>query len=184
MALDASKVRTYVIDLLKEKKALTEREVKAAIGKAFKVNPKTIGAGVIREVRKRMGIDRQSALAHARAILRKEPLLEAKKVINAIGERFGVRLGPPDVSRLRPRKARAGRGRARKAAAPAKAARTPKAAAPVKVAASKRRGRKTARTAARASARVRKAGAGRVTVSFEGTGDPADLAAFFLTLGK
>ena len=95
-------IRTFVMDLLKKSKALTEREVKAAIGKAFKVNPKTISAGVIRDARKRLGIDRPGAIAFARAMLKKNPVLEAKKVIDAVGSKFGVRLGPPDVSRLSP----------------------------------------------------------------------------------
>ena len=99
-------IRTFVTDTLKKNKALTEREVKAAIGKVFKLNPKTISAGVIRDVRKRLGIDRPGAIAYAKAMLKKNPVLEAKKVIEAVGSKFGIRLGPPDVSRLRP-----GRGR-------------------------------------------------------------------------
>ena len=76
--------------------------MKAAIGKAFKLNPKTISAGVIRDVRKRLGIDRPGAIAYAKALLKKNPVLEAKKVIESVGGKFGIRLGPPDVSRLRP----------------------------------------------------------------------------------
>src|SRR5471030_1885384 len=95
-------IRTFVMDQLKKNKALTEREVKAAIGKVFKLNPKTISAGIIRDVRKRLGIDRPGAIAYAKAMLKKDPVLEAKKVIDAVGSKFGVRLGPPDVSRLRP----------------------------------------------------------------------------------
>src|SRR5512143_2544847 len=98
----AAGIRTFVTDTLKKNKALTEREVKAAIGKAFKLNPKTISAGVIRDVRKRLGIDRPGAIAYAKAMLKKDPVLEAKKVIETVGSKFGIRLGPPDVSRLRP----------------------------------------------------------------------------------
>ena len=102
MEKSVAKVRGFVIDLLKKNKALTEREVKAAIGRAFKLNPKTISAGVIRDVRKKLGIDRPGAIAFAKALLDKNPVLEAKKVIEEVGTRFGVRLGAPDVSRLRP----------------------------------------------------------------------------------
>src|ERR1017187_9039042 len=91
-------IRTFVTDLLKKNKVLTEREVKAAIGKVFKLNPKTISAGVIRDVRKRLGIDRPGAIAYARAMLKKNPVLEAKKVIETVGSKFGIRLGPPDAA--------------------------------------------------------------------------------------
>ena len=156
-------IRTFVVDLLKKSKALTEREVKAAIGKAFKVNPKTISAGVIRDARKRLGIDRPGAIAFARAMLKKNPVLEAKKVIDAVGSKFGVRLGPPDVSRLRP----AG-SRRRRAARTA----SPKAAATGAAAATVRRGR---------PGRPPKAGRsfGSISVTYQGSGRPEDLAAFF-----
>ena len=113
MDKNVAKVRGFVTDLLKKNKALTEREVKAAIGRAFKLNPKTISAGVIREVRKRLGIDRPGAIAFAKALLDKNPVLEAKRVIEEVGTRFGVRLGAPDVSRLRPVGARRRRGAGR-----------------------------------------------------------------------
>ena len=113
MEKNVAKVRGFVTDLLKKNKALTEREVKAAIGRAFKLNPKTISAGVIRDVRKKLGIDRPGAIAYARALLDKNPVLEAKKVIEEVGTRFGIRLGAPDVSRLRPVGARRRRGAGR-----------------------------------------------------------------------
>ena len=152
-------IRTFVMDLLKKNKALTEREVKAAIGKAFKLNPKTISAGVIREVRKRLGIDRPGAIAYAKAMLKKNPVLEAKKVIESVGGKFGVRLGPPDVSRLRP----AGSKRQR-AVRPVRAA--------VAKAASVRRGRPGRPPKASRSG-------GDISVTYQGSGRPADLAAFF-----
>ncbi|HQR44427.1 MAG TPA: hypothetical protein PK598_00210, partial [Thermoanaerobaculia bacterium] len=118
MALDVAKVRAYVTDLLKKNKKLTEREVKALIGKTFRVSPKSVGAAAIREVRATLGIDRPGAIAFAKKMLAEDPALEAKKVIQAIGERFGIRLGAPDVSRLRPKKAGAAprRGRPPRAA--------------------------------------------------------------------
>ena len=153
----AAGIRTFVTDTLKKNKALTEREVKAAIGKMFKLNPKTISAGVIRDVRKRLGIDRPGAIAYAKAMLKKDPVLEAKKVIETVGGKFGIRLGPPDVSRLRP----AGSKRQR-----AVRARVAGAAGPV------RRGRpgrppKTSRSGS------------EISVTYQGSGRPEDLAAFF-----
>jgi hypothetical protein len=152
-------IRTFVTDTLKKNKALTEREVKAAIGKVFKLNPKTISAGVIRDVRKRLGIDRPGAIAFAKAMLKKTPALEAKKVIETVGGKFGIRLGPPDVSRLRP-------------------------------AGSKRhRAVRSARPAGRAAAFVTRGRPGRppkasrsgggISVTYQGSGRPEDLAAFF-----
>ena len=159
-------IRTFVMDLLKKSKALTEREVKAAIGQAFKLNPKTISAGVIREARKRLGIDRPGAIAFAQAMLKKNPVLEAKKVIDADGSKFGVRLGPPDVSRLRPA------GSRRRGAARAKVPKTMTAGSGAAAAATVRRGRpgrppKTGRTF------------GSISVTYQGSGRPEDLAAFF-----
>lgn len=157
-------IRTFVTDLVKKNKALTEREVKAAIGKVFKLNPKTISAGVIRDVRKRLGIDRPGAIAYAKAMLKKNPVLEAKKVIETVGSKFGIRLGPPDVSRLRPA------GSKRKRAV------------------------RTASAAGRATASVRRGRPGRppkasrsggdISVTYQGSGRPEDLAAFFRGLAR
>ena len=151
-------IRTFVTDLVKKNKALTEREVKAAIGKAFKLNPKTISAGIIRDVRKRLGIDRPGAIAYAKAMLKKNPVLEAKKVIETVGSKFGIRLGPPDVSRLRP----AGSKRQR-------AVRTARAAGAT---ASVKRGRPGRPPKASRSG-------GAISVTYQGSGRPEDLAAFF-----
>jgi len=170
MALDMGKVRSFVMDLLKKNKALTEREVKAAIAKAFKVNPKKVGAAIIRDVRVSLGIDRPGALAYARTMLAKSPGLEAKKVIETIGTKFGIRLGPPDVSRLRSKKKGAGarRGRPRAAAAGRRAG---------------RRGR-AAKAPARAVRLPKAAAKGKkvISVAYHGTGLPQALAAFFRSL--
>jgi len=155
MDRNVAKVRGFVTDLLKKNRALTEREVKGAIGRAFKLNPKTISAGVIRDVRKKLGIDRPGAIAYARALLDKNPVLEAKKVIEEIGRRFGIRLGAPDVSRLRPVGARRRRGGPRADRAQVR------------------------RTASRGG---RKAGA--ISVTYQGSGHPEDLAAFFRSLAE
>jgi len=158
-------IRTFVTDQLKKNKALTEREVKAAIGKVFKLNPKTISAGIIRDVRKRLGIDRPGAIAYAKAMLRKDPVLEAKKVIDAVGSKFGVRLGPPDVSRLRPAGSRRRRS-VRKAAAAGPA---------VAGGASVRRGKPGRPPKAARSGSA-------ISVTYQGNGKPEDLAAFFRSL--
>jgi hypothetical protein len=170
MEMSPAGIRTFVVDLLKKNKALTEREVKAAIGRAFKLNPKKISAGVIRAARKRLGIDRPGAIAFAQAMLKKNPVLEAKKVIDAVGSKFGVRLGPPDVSRLRPAGSR--RRRAARAAAPKAAAAGSGAAA-----ATVRRGR---------PGRPPKAGrsVGSISMTYQGSGRPEDLAAFFRGLAS
>jgi hypothetical protein len=176
MDLDVQKAERYVTDLLKKNKALTEREVKAALGKVFKMNPKKIGAAVIREVRKKLGIDRPAALDYARAMLKKDPVLEARKVIDTIGGKFGVRLGPPDVSRLRPKSARRGRrgGRPKRAGRPA-------AAAAVRVARKAGRPGRPGRPGRKPGVSV-KFGKGRISINYSGVGSPGDLAAFFRSL--
>ena len=214
MALDANKFRSFVEEFLRSDRSRTEREVKAAAIKALKVNPREVGASVIRDVRKKMGIDRPSALSHARALLAKDPAVEARKVIDAIREKFGIRLGPPDVSRLRPRSGSTGRGRpARRGRRPASAAR-PAPAQTAAPAAAKARGRRRGRRRAKPSvtqaaavapvsslapamaAPKRRPGRpvrvaapveatkGEISMTFEGKGSPADLAAFFLSLSR
>ena len=111
MATDMEKVRQAAEVLLKENKALNEKDVKAALAKSLKVKAADIGAGLIREVRRKLGIDRPAALAWARAYLVKAPTTDAKTVIEAVAERFGIRLGPPDVTRLRPVEAHGVRSR-------------------------------------------------------------------------
>ena len=194
MAEQPQKVRTFVMDLLKKNKALTEREVKAKIGREFKLNPKSISAGVIREVRAALGIDRPGALAFAKKMLAESPALEAKKVIGAIASRFGIRLGPPDVSRLRPRRSGvaprrgrppkvAGRGPGRPAKVAKRGPGRPRKAAPAPAAATA----PAAPAAAPAAKRGRPAAAkkgGSITVTYQGTGSPEALAAFFRSLSS
>lgn len=176
MALDVEKVRAYVTGLLKKNKALTEREVKALIGKTFRVSPKSVGAAVIRDVRAALGIDRPGALAHARKMLADDPALAAKKVIRTVGEKFGIRLGPPDVSRLRPGKAGAvgRRGRPRKAGrrGPGR---------PPKAASAKAAAVKLPARAGRPAKGGAKSG-GVISVTYQGQGLPEALAAFFKSL--
>ena len=69
------------------------------------MKPAEIGAGIIREVRRKLGIDRPSALAWARNLLAKAPTTEARVVIEGVAEKFGLR-SDHDVTRLRPKESR------------------------------------------------------------------------------
>src|SRR5271169_3990088 len=94
-----ARLKAYITDILKKDKALNEREVKAAVQRGLKLGRTPIGAGVIREVRRSLGIDRPLAIAYAKSLLVKHPTLEAKKVIEDVGKRFGISLQAPNVSR-------------------------------------------------------------------------------------
>lgn len=175
MAVDTDRLHQVVESLLKGNKSLNEKDVKVAAGKQLRVRPEEIGAGAIREVRRKLGIDRPSALAWARALLAKAPTTEAKVVIDGVAERFGIRLGPPDVTRLRPQEARRPRKNGRKKAGRAKVLR------PEVVDAAARKGRgKAAPEPTVVPGPVK----GEVSVTFQGRGTPEDLARFFLSLSK
>lgn len=176
MPNDADRLRQAVESLLKENKALNEKDVKSAVGKLLKLKPAAIGAGVIREVRRKLGIDRPAALAWARAYLAKAPTTEARVVIQTVAEKFGIRLGPPDVTRLRPQEARRPRKNGRKKAGRAKVLRPEV----VDVAARKGRGKAAAAEPVVVAGPVK----GEVSVTFQGRGTPEDLARFFLSLSK
>jgi hypothetical protein len=113
-----ARVKAIITDILKKDKTLNERAVKAAVRKGLKLGRAPLGAGVIRQVRRSLRIDRPRAIAYARNLLAKYPTLEAKKVIEEVGERFGISLAAPDVSHLRPGKKKVSghlrRARARK----------------------------------------------------------------------
>ncbi len=181
MATDVDRLRQTVESLLKADKSLNEREVKIAAGKALKVKPDSIGAGIIREVRRKMGIDRPAALAWARAVLAKAPTTEARVVIDGVAERFGIRVGPPDVTRLRPKEARRPRKNGRKSAR--RAAPEAKVLQPEVVDAAPKKGRGKSPKAS-APAVVPAAAKGEVSVTFQGRGLPEDLARFFLSLSR
>lgn len=85
-----------VTALLTKNKALTEKEVIEQI--------KGSDRKMVREVRRAMGIDRPSAIAAVRAWLKHHPRSKAKGVIHDCLHLYGIHLGPPDVSRLRPRR--------------------------------------------------------------------------------
>lgn len=87
--------------LLMKNKALTEKEVLEQV--------KGTSRKEIRALRVSLGIDRQSAIADARSRLAQEPSIRAARLIEEILATYGVRLGPPDVSRLRPVKKKTGR---------------------------------------------------------------------------
>ena len=177
MATDTDRLRHTVESILKEDKSLNERDVKTAVGKVLKMKPADIGAGVIREVRRKLGIDRPSALAWARALLTKAPTTEARVIIEGVAEKFGIRVGPPDVTRLRPVEARRPRKNGRKKAG------RPKVLKPEVVEAVPRKGRGKA---AKIPEPVVVPGPvkGEVSVTFQGRGTPEDLARFFLSLSK
>jgi hypothetical protein len=146
------RVKTFITDVLKKNKALTEREVKAAVRRGLKLGSAPLSAGVIREVRRKLGIDRPRAISYAKSLLAKNPTLEAKKVIEDVGEKFGIKLQAPDVSRLRP----AGAKREKKAVAKA----LPQAAP----------------TTRRSH--------GSISVTYQASGIPEDVAHFFRSLAE
>jgi hypothetical protein len=152
-----ARVKTYIADVLKKNKNLTEREVKAAVRRGLKLGGAPLSAGVIREVRRKLGIDRPRAIAYAQSLLAKTPTLEAKKVIGDVGERFGIRLQAPDVSRLRPAGARRTKA---KTVAKANGQAAPK--------------------VSPASARSH----GSISVTYEARGIPEDIAQFFRSLAE
>jgi hypothetical protein len=180
MATDVDKLRQAAESLLKDDKTLNEKDVKAALARMLKVKPAEIGAGIIREVRRKLGIDRPTALAWARAQLAKTPTTEARVVIDAVAEKFGIRLGPPDVTRLRPQEARRPRKNGRKKAGHAARAKVLR---PEVVEAVPKKGRGKA---AKMPEPVVVPGPvkGEVSVTFQGRGNPEDLARFFLSLSK
>jgi len=89
-----------VRDLLTKKPDMTEKEVLAKV--------KSADRRTIRGVRVSMGIDRQTALDAARSWLKINPGEPAKVVIHRCLEAYGIHLGPPDVSRLRPKSKKKG----------------------------------------------------------------------------
>lgn len=180
MAKSMDKLRQTVESILQKNKSLNERDVKAVAGKALKVKPEEIGAGVIREVRREMGIDRPAALAWARALLAKAPTTEARVVIEGVAEKFGIRVGPPDVTRLRPKEARRPRKNGRKKVGRPVSARVLR---PEVVEAAPKKGREKTTKAAEPMAGQGPV-KGEVSVTFQGRGNPEDLARFFLSLSK
>ncbi len=151
-------LKAYITNILKKNKSLTEREVKAAVGKGLKLGGKPIGAGVIRKVRRSLGIDRPRAIAYARNLLAKTPTLEGKKVIEEPGERFGISLGAPDVSRLRP----AGAGRKRMS----RRKRAPRTKVEVQL------------------TRKSQGSSGAISVTYDAKGTPEEVAHFFRSLAQ
>ena len=157
-----ARLKAYITDILKKDKTLKERAVKAAVRKGLKLGRTPIGAGVIREVRRKLGIDRPRAIAYARNLLAKYPTLEAKKVIKDVGERFGISLAAPDVSHLRPAGARKKKvsGQLRRA-----------------------RARKKKVVAAKVEVQpTRQRSSGTISVAYDAKGTPEEVARFFRSL--
>jgi hypothetical protein len=157
------RLKAHIKDILKKDRTLNELAVKAAIRKGLKLGRTPISAGVIREVRRSLGIDRPRALSYARNLLAKYPTLEAKKVIEDVGERFGISLAAPDVSHLRPGKKKVS-GRLRRART-----RKKKVAAAKVGPQPKRRGRRSFAA---------------VSATHKATGSPEDVARFFRSLAQ
>ena len=61
---------------------------------------------VVRAARVAAGIDRKTAILWAKARLAVTPRAAAAWIIKLVRERFGIRLGPPDVTRMRPKRYR------------------------------------------------------------------------------
>jgi hypothetical protein len=153
-----ARVKAYITTILKKDKSLNELAVKAAVRRGLKLGRATIGAGVIREIRRSLGIDRPRALSYARNLLAKYPTLEAKKVIEDVGERFGISLVAPDVSHLRPAGARRKKASRRK--------RTPGTNVEVQ------------------PVRKSKRSSGPISASYKATGTPEEVAHFFRSLAQ
>jgi hypothetical protein len=169
-----ARVKAYITDILKKNKTLNERKVKAAVRKGLKLGRKPIGTGVIRQVRRSLGIDRPRAIAYTRNLLVKYPTLEAKKVIEDVGERFGISLAAPDVSHLRPAGARRKRVSRRK-----RAPRTNVETQPLRK--SKRSsGVKVEPQPVRKSQRA----SGAISATHHAKGTPEEVAQFFRSLAK
>ena len=160
-----ARLKIYITAILRKDKALNEREVKAAIRKGLKLGRAPLGAGVIRQVRKSLGIDRPRAITYARNLLAKYPTLEAKKVIEDVGERFGISLAAPDVSHLRP----AGARRKRTSGAKVEAQPT-------------RRSKRSAAKVKPQPMRESQRSSGAVTATHKATGTPEEVARFFRSL--
>ena len=178
MATDLDRLRQTVESILRENKALNERDVKAAVGKLLKMKPAQIGAGVIREVRRKLGIDRPAALAWARAYLAKAPDDRGAHRDRRGGRevrhpgRAARRDPPPSEGSPAPAEERAEEGRT-----------------PEGPAARGRRARRRRRGAGRPRRMpepvvVPGPVKGEVSVTFQGRGNPEDLARFFLSLSK
>ena len=158
-----TRLKAYITDILKKNKKLKEREVQAAVRRDLKLGREPVGASVIREVRRSLGIDRPRAISYVRNLLAKHPTLEAKKVIEDVRERFGISLQAPDVSRLRPGKKKVS-GRLRRARA-----RKKKVAAAKVRPQPKREGRRSF---------------GAVSATHTAKGTPEDVARFFRSLAE
>lgn len=82
--------------LLEKQKYRTEAEVMERVKGATRP--------MIRAVRRHLGIDRPSCLADVRKALEDHPEWKGAAAISYARSRYGIQLGAPDVSRLRPKK--------------------------------------------------------------------------------
>jgi len=82
--------------ILKKQKYRTEAEVLERVKGATRP--------MIRAVRRDLGIDRQTCLADIRRKLATDPKWPGTAAISYARKTYGIQLGAPDVSRLRPKK--------------------------------------------------------------------------------
>ncbi|HWC64738.1 MAG TPA: hypothetical protein VG777_01545 [Thermoanaerobaculia bacterium] len=147
---------SQLMTMLRANKSVNERQLKKEA--ARRLGRKDVPLPAIREARRKLGIDRASAQREAQKILRTGKMT-GPQVIEEIQKRFGVKLFPPELSRLR-RKAGIAPLRKRKAGAPAAKDKSGLAIAPLS-------GR---------------AARGAIDVSFSGRGSAKELANFFRQL--
>lgn len=147
---------SQLMTMLRANKSVNERQLKKDA--ARRLGRKDVPLPAIREARRKLGIDRASAQREAQKILRAGKM-SGPQVIEEIQKRFGVKLFPPELSRLR-RKAGIAPLRKRRAAAPAAAGKPGLAIAPLSG----------------------KAVRGAIDVTFNGRGSAKELARFFRQL--
>jgi hypothetical protein len=88
---------TQLVTMLRANKSLNERELKKEAARRLR---KDVPLPAIREARRKLGIDRASAQREAQKMLLAGKMT-GTQVIEAIRKRFGVKLFPPELSRLR-----------------------------------------------------------------------------------
>ena len=89
---------TQLVTMLRVDKSLNERQLKKEA--ARRLRRKDVPLPAIREARRKLGIDRASAQREAQKMLRAGKMT-GSQIIDAIRERFGVKLFAPELSRLR-----------------------------------------------------------------------------------
>jgi hypothetical protein len=147
---------SQLMTMLRANKSVNERQLKKDA--ARRLGRKDVPLPAIREARRKLGIDRGSAQREAQKMLRSGKM-SGPQIIEAIQKRFGVKLFPPELSRLRRKAGIAPLRRRRAAAAPEG---------------------KPALAIAKLPGRAAR---GAIDVTFNGRGSAKELASFFRQLG-